>query len=306
MKLLEGVMVLTCTPLNWDYSLNEQGVRKEIDSAIERGATGIWPGGYIAEWPQLDEETRKRYLKVSVEHAGSRVFCAAGCHATNTMQAIRLINYAEEIGYDCAWVSPTAPRKATEMEIYEHYKMIIEKTKLPIVLYNSYPIGTYMNPKLIAKIAGISDRIIAMKEMVGDFCHIVGLYNEGVHQKLKIFGVEYNMLPHLMLGAPGVLAGSDYVGVAAAAYKAFRDGNMEKAWELQKLMVAQAPLIIPQAAGMALGSKVEHSGIGYQKAKCSIATGVDLGPPMPPYKPASEAELERARREVEILKSVQV
>lgn len=302
-KPLEGVMALTFTALNKDYSLNEAAVRREIDWVIEKGATGIWPGGYVAEWPQLDEEVRKRYFRVSIDHAKDKVFCAAGCHATSTLQAIRLVNYVEELGYDCAWISPTTPRKTSEDEIYEHYKMILDKTRLPIAIYNSYPIGTYMSPRFIAKLARMSGRIIAMKALVGDFCHIVGLYNEGVHKNLKIFGVEWNMLPHLMLGASGAVVGSTWVPLAVATYKAFKSGNIEKAWELQKRMVEQSPLLVPLTAAMALGSKVEHSGIGYQKAKFSILSGIDMGPPMPPYKPASEAELEKARQEIEKLKS---
>ena len=80
MKSLQGIMALTYTPLNKDYTLNEEAVRKEIDWVLERGATGIWPGGFAGEWPELEEETRKRHLKVCIDHAGNRVFCAAGCH----------------------------------------------------------------------------------------------------------------------------------------------------------------------------------------------------------------------------------
>ena len=181
--------------------------------------------------------------------------------------------------------------------------MILDKTDLPIALYQSYPIGTYMNPKFIAKLASMSDRIIAMKAMVGDFCHIVGLYNEGVHKHLNILGVEWNMLPHLMLGGPGILAGTDWIPVVVAAYKAFRSGDMERAWELQKLIVEQSPLLIPQVAGMVLGSKVEYSAIVFQKARFSMMTGIDMGPPAPPYKPASDAELEKARLGIEKAKS---
>lgn len=102
MRRLEGIMALTYTPLKEDYRLNEDAVRREIDWVIQRGAAGIWPGGYAGQWPELDEEVRKRHLKVCIDHAKGRVFCAAGCHATHTLQTIRLANYAEEIGYDCA------------------------------------------------------------------------------------------------------------------------------------------------------------------------------------------------------------
>jgi 4-hydroxy-tetrahydrodipicolinate synthase len=304
MKPLKGVMALTYTPLEQDYSLNEDAVRREIDWVIEHGATGIWPESYSGEWPQLDEETRKRHLKVVIRHAGDKVFCAAGCHSTNTLQAIRLANYAEEIGYDCAWICPPTPRKASEEEIYDHYEMILDKTRLPIGLYNSYPAGTYMSPKFIAKLAQMSERFITMKEPVSDFCHIAGLYHEGVQERISIFGVEWNMLPHLILGAKGTVAGSDWIPVVFAVDHAFQHGDMQKAWQLQKAIVDQSPLLIPHTAGMALGSRVEHSNVGYMKVRFSIMSGIDMGPPMPPYCRASEAEIARARQGIEKIESL--
>jgi dihydrodipicolinate synthase/N-acetylneuraminate lyase len=47
---LKGCHVLFITPLNKDYSLNEQAVRDEVEWCIQNGAHGIWPGGYIGEW----------------------------------------------------------------------------------------------------------------------------------------------------------------------------------------------------------------------------------------------------------------
>jgi len=297
-------MALTYTPLKEDYSLNEEAVRREIDWVIQRGATGIWPGGYAGHWPELDEEVRKRHLKVCIDHARGRVFCAAGCHATNTLQTIRLANYAEEIGYDCAWISPTIPRKATEDEIYEHHRLVLENTSIPIALYDSSPVGSYMAPELISRIVDLSRRIIAMKAIVSDIVHIASLYNLGIDKKISIMGVEWNMLPHLILGAPGALGGSDWIPAMCATYEAYKTGNMERAWELQKAIVEQSPLLIPRTASLAMGSKIDHSGIGYLKCRFSLMSGIDMGPPVPPYRPASEAEIEKAKKGIRKLEAL--
>ena len=304
MRRLEGVMALTYTPLKEDYRLNEDAVRREIDWVIQRGAAGIWPGGYAGQWPELDEEVRKRHLKVCIDHAKGRVFCAAGCHATHTLQTIRLANYAEEIGYDCAWVSPTMPRKATEDEIYEHHKLILDRTTIPIALYDSSPAGSYMSPELIARIVEMSPRMIAMKAIVGDIVHIASLYHFGVDKRISILGVEWNMLPHLLLGAPGAMGGSDWIPAMRATYEAFKSGNMNRAWELQKAIIAQSPLLIPRTASSTTGNKIDHSGIGYLKARFSLMSGIDIGPPMPPYFPASEAEVEKAKNGIRSLEAL--
>ncbi len=298
MKPLEGVMALTYTPFKDDFSLNEDAARKEIDWVIEQGATGIWPGGFAGQWPEMDEATRKRHLEVCIDHAGGKVFCAAGCHATSTLMTIRLANYAAEIGYDCAWISPTVPRRATEEEVYLHHRMVAEETEIPIALYDSSPVGTYMTPGLIKRISDANENFIAMKAIVSDICHISGLYHLGVGEEIAIFGVEWNMLPHLQLGAPGAMGGSDWIPVMVAVYDAFKKGDMEKAWHLQKIIISQSPLLIPRTAGMAMGSRVDHSMVGYMKEKFHQISGIDLGPPLPPFKVATKPEKEKAKQAI--------
>ena len=304
MKPLEGIMALTYTPFNEDFTLNEDAVRQEIDWVIKQGATGIWPGTFAGQWPEMDEAVRKRHLEVCIEHVGGRAFCAAGCHATNTLTSIRLANYAEKIGYDCAWISPTVPRRGTDEEVYEHHRMIFENTGIPIALYDSSPVGTYMTPGLIKRIAALSDNIIAMKAIVSDICHIAGMYYLGLGEKFSIFGVEWNMMPHLQFGASGALGGSDWIPIMVAVYDTFKKGDMEKAWHLQQIIISQSPLLIPRTAAMAMGSRIDHSVVGYMKAKFFHMSGIDLGPPLPPYKAATEAENKKAKQAVAELNKV--
>jgi 4-hydroxy-tetrahydrodipicolinate synthase len=302
MEKFKGIMALTYTALNPDFSLNDKAICREIDWVAEQGATGIWPGGFAGQWPELSEEARRRHLKICVEHAKPNLFTVAGCHATNTLETIRLVNYAEKIGYDWAWISPTIPRKATESEILRHHKMVLENTGLPIAIYDSSPITHYLSPRLISDIVDLSDRIVAMKAIVGDIAHIAGLYNGKIDKKVEILPVETNCLPHLQLGAPGALAGSEWVPLVMALYKAFQEGRMERAWSLQKAVLDQVPLLLPRVASQAMGGSIAHSGIGFIKEKFRLMSGIDLGPPLPPYEPASEQEKAKAKKDVEVIK----
>ena len=47
---------------------------------------------------------------------------------------------------------------------------------------------------------------------------------------------------------------------------------------------------------MAMGSRVDHSAVEYMKAKFSLMSRIDMWPPMPPYLPASEQEIEKEKR----------
>ncbi|MEW6665380.1 MAG: hypothetical protein AB1512_09180 [Thermodesulfobacteriota bacterium] len=150
----------------------------------------------------------------------------------------------------------------------------------------------------------LSDRIVAMKAIVGDITHIAGLYNGKIDRKVKILPVETNCLPHLQLGAPGALAGSEWVPLVVALYEAFLEGRMDRAWSLQKVVLDQVPLSLPRVASQAMGGTIAHSGIGFIKEKFRLMSGIDLGPPIPPYEPASEQEKAKAKRDVEVIRRI--
>jgi hypothetical protein len=79
---------------------------------------------------------------------------------------------------------------------------------------------------------------------------------------------------------------------------------MARAWELQNAIAAQSPLLIPRIASMAMGSKSDHSGIGYLKTRFSLLSGIDIGPPMPPYRPASGGEIEKAKKGIQLMEAL--
>ena len=228
----------------------------------------------------------------------------AGCHATTTIETIRLANFAEKLGYDCIWISPTLPRKATDRELLRHHRMVLEQTSAPIAIYDANPITHYLTPRLLGEIAALGERFVAMKSIVADLGHIAALHDGRIDRHMRILGVESTMLAHLQLGSPGALAGSEWVPLAVALYRAFRAGRMERAWQLQKAVLAQVPLMLPRTASLAMGASLAHSGIGYIKARFGLMSGIDIGPPMPPYEPADEHERSRAAKEIEALKRI--
>ena len=81
---------------------------------------------------------------------------------------------------------------------------------------------------------------------------------------------------------------------SSSLYEAFKAGRLARAWELQKAIALQSPFLIPRTASSVMGSRIDHSGVGYLKARFSLMSGIEIGPPMPPYLQASPAEMEKA------------
>lgn len=296
---LEGVGALMVTPSNQDHTLNEDAVRKQIDWCIEKGATSLWPSGYTGQWPDLTLGLRKRYFEVCAGHSSGRAWVAAGCHGTRIDDIVDLINHAEKAGCEVAWVCPIAIRRPTDDEIISQFRYILERTSLPLIVYNHFLMGVCLTAQLMTTILSLSDRIVGIKDSVGDFAHMATLYYAGLGKRVSIFGTTYIMTPHMEMGASGVLAIPWAIPIAAAAYSAFREGNTRRAWELQLRLTNERPLLTMPVLGKIMpGSHVTSSVIGADKLKTSLVTGIDMGPPMPPYAPASEAEIEALKRNI--------
>jgi dihydrodipicolinate synthase/N-acetylneuraminate lyase len=89
-----------------------------------------------------------------------------------------------------------------------------------------------------------------------------------------------------------------------ALCKAFQEGRMDRAWALQKVVLDQIPPMLSRVAAQTMGGTLAHSGIGFTKEKFRLMSGIDLGPPLPPYAPASEQEKAKAKKDVEAVKKI--
>lgn len=301
-KALEDVQVLTVLPLNQDYTLNEENIRKQVEWCVQNGAKGIWVTGYLGEGNVIEDDVRKRAFKVFLEAAKGRLFCAAGCSGVNPFHSIKLVNYAEELGYDMAWIPPMAPRRPSDEELFDFFKLIHDKTTLPLAIYSTWAFNVYIRPEVTARIADKLKRIIAMKEVVSDFDHIAKLYKYGVYQKMKVFPT-HGEVPQLMMGAAGCTCGPNRLVQHVEMIKAFKAGDIYKALKINLEASGDLPMA-PALAAIAFGANIGRSTEGLSKARNGAVMGIEMGPPMAPYKPASPEEVKQFAEEVKTGKTL--
>ncbi len=283
---LEGVMALPSTPLNNDYSLNEDAIRRQVDWYIDQGAAGLWVDGFFAECNQIDEMVRRRAHEVFIEAARGRVFMGAGCYGINPFQSIRLANHAADLGYDMAWM-PT-PWKVPEEEIFQFFKIIHDNTRIRLGIYNTDGLGVYLRPALVARIAEL-ERMLCMKDTTQDFAHICGLANLGVFKRLKVFPTRAFVI-YMKLGAAGLLAAPARFKQTREIYNMFKNGDEDGAFKKEVASEGAAQAVFVRLSSWAWGAPRTRSTNGWSKAVSGMSMGVDLGPPMAPGLPLSDAE----------------
>ena len=144
-------------------------------------------------------------IEYSVKRAAGRVPIIAGTGSNDTAHCVELSKEAENLGADGLLITTPYYNKATQKGLIAHYDKVLEKTNLPIILYNvpgrtgmSYAISTI---KELAK----DERIVGVKEASGNIEYATELAKEC--PELDMYsGNDDIVVPLMALGSKGVIS----------------------------------------------------------------------------------------------------
>ncbi len=171
---LVGMFVVMVTPFKEDYSLDEEGLRKNtrflIEKGLKNGDGGLIPGGSTGECFNLTIEERKRVLDIVLDEAKGRLPVIFGCNYTNTKTVIELCKYAEKAGADGVMVMPPYYGVPSEEMVLHFYKDVADSTNLGIMVYNNPEVvGLDLSIKTMLKIIDQVKSVVALKDVGVDF-----------------------------------------------------------------------------------------------------------------------------------------
>jgi 4-hydroxy-tetrahydrodipicolinate synthase len=165
--MIKGSIVAIVSPMHEDGSLDFLALGKLVDWHIEQGTNSIVIVGTTGESATVSVEEHCELIRVAVERADKRIPIIAGAGANSTAEAIRLTQYACNVGADaCLSVVPYYNRPSQE-GMYQHFKTIAEAVDLPMILYN-VPGRTVadMSNQTILRLAQIPN-IVGVKDATG-------------------------------------------------------------------------------------------------------------------------------------------
>lgn len=283
------------TPFNADYSLNEEALRAEVRWAIEAGAQGIVATPSIGEFLHLSESERLRAWEITLTETRRypEVCAVAMTSGATTLETLSYARHAAQMGFDAQQVIPPYYWRCGELEVERHYRMVAEGSDPPVVIYHNPALSKFtISPRLAGRLAAIPN-IVAMKEVLTDLQHLEALYDE-IAGRIDIYNTFRALLAGLMLGAAGGFINVFAVPAAAALLKAFKQGEIKRAEEIQRRLNR----CFPRGGEETLGH------LGTTKVTATVATGIEMGPARPPYMaPEGAADLIKSRlpRLMEIL-----
>ncbi|MCD8053956.1 MAG: 4-hydroxy-tetrahydrodipicolinate synthase [Lachnospiraceae bacterium] len=236
MAVFEGAGVAIITPFHEDGSVNYEKLGELIDFQIEHKTDAIVICGTTGESATLTMDEHKAVIRYCVQHVAGRVPVVAGTGSNCTATAIELSQDAEKDGADALLIVTPYYNKATQRGLIEHYSMIAESVKIPIIMYN-VPSRTGCNilPETAVAIAKKNPNVVGIKDAVGNLSQ-TALMAHLADGCLDIYsGNDDEVLPCLSLGGKGVISVLSNVMPEEThnMVRDFLDGNVEKAMKFQ-------------------------------------------------------------------------
>lgn len=315
MKHLGEMLTAMVTPFNEDLSVNYGTAAVLAEKLIEEGSDGIVVAGTTGESPTLSTEEKISLFKKVREAVGTKGTVVAGTGSNNTKGSVELSKAAEDAGADGILVVAPYYNKPPQEGLYEHFGMIAQSVKIPVILYNiPGRTGININPDTIERLYRDFHNIVGVKDATGnmDQATEVALRTRaysGVGDKVAVVsgsapsgqpegrrfriysGDDSLTLPVMACGGTGVISVTSHI--AGPQMKrmivSYFEGRVEEAraiqWELfnlfKTLFMTTNPIMIKEALNL---------------------KGLNVGGLRPPLVNATEEQREKLRSVMKELK----
>ncbi|MCR4754988.1 MAG: 4-hydroxy-tetrahydrodipicolinate synthase [Lachnospiraceae bacterium] len=281
MAIFTGAASAIITPFKENGDVNYEKFEEILNDQIAGGIDAIVVCGTTGEAATLSHEEHLDVIKACVKYVDHRVPVIAGTGSNCTETAIYLSTEAEKLGVDGLLVVTPYYNKATQKGLYEHFKMVADSVKLPIILYNiPGRTGCTMVPETVVKICKEVPNIVGVKDATGNLAQVATMMALADGCVDLYSGEDALITPILALGGKGVISVLSIVAPKQAhnICQLYFDGKTEEATKEQLRAV---PLI------NALFSEVNP--IPVKKAMNLMGKGVG-----PLRRPLTEMEPEHA------------
>lgn len=205
MKKFGRLLTAMVTPFNARGEVDYAQAKKLARALLAAGSDGLVVSGTTGESPTLSVEEKLRLFAEIRSAVDKKITIVAGTGNYNTRESIELTREAEKTGVDACLLTVPYYNKPTQEGLYEHFKAIATKTKLPCIVYN-VPSRTITNlsAETTIKLSQI-DNIVGVKEASADFTQIARIIDGADKDFIVYSGNDGDTFNVMSLGGYGVI-----------------------------------------------------------------------------------------------------
>jgi 4-hydroxy-tetrahydrodipicolinate synthase len=134
--MFRGVYTALITPFQKNTDIDEDALRRLVDSQIEGGIAGLVPVGTTGESPTVSHQENIRIIEIVADQAAGRVPVIAGTGSNSTSEAVEMTRLAREVGATASLQVTPYYNKPNQEGLYRHFATVADEGGLPVVVYN--------------------------------------------------------------------------------------------------------------------------------------------------------------------------
>ena len=251
---LRGIVPPLVTPLLADGSLDEAGLARVVDRAVDGGVSGLFVLGTTGEWGSLDDAVRRRVIDVTAAAAAGRVPMYAHVTDTRVNATVALAHHARDAGAAAVVIAAPYYLPLGQAELVRYVELVLDRQPLPVVLYNIPQFTkTAYEPATVARLLG-HPRVIGIKDSSGDLRYqreLIALARSRPDFSVMC-GDERYLFEMVRAGAHGCVGGGGNLlpRLLVGLYQAITTGDDPLAARMQEQLVRLSVLYdAPTVAG---------------------------------------------------------
>lgn len=270
--IFKGCGTAICTPFDENGKINFEVFEKFIEFQIANKADSIIVCGTTGEASTMSEEEKKAVINFVVEKVDKRIPVIAGTGSNNTLEAVNMTKYAENVGADGALIVTPYYNKTTPKGLVKHYERIAQNTNLPIVIYNvPSRTGVNIQPETCLELSKIKN-IVAIKEASGNLSQVAKIASLCGDDLAIYSGNDDQIVPVLSVGGIGVISvlsniKPEYVHNMVDEYE---KGNVQKAADMQIKGLNLINLLFSEVNPIPIKSALNISGFDFGEPRLPL------------------------------------
>lgn len=208
MAVFTGAGVAIVTPFKENGEVNYEEFAKQIELQIAGETDAIIVCGTTGEASTLSHEEHLDVIRYCVKVVNGRIPVVAGTGSNCTETAVYLSQEAEKAGVDALLVVTPYYNKATQKGLYEHFKIVADSVKIPVILYNipGRTGGVNILPETVVRLCTEVDNIVGVKDATGNISQVAKMMALA-NGKVDLYsGNDDQIVPILSLGGKGVIS----------------------------------------------------------------------------------------------------
>ena len=208
MAVFTGAGVAIVTPFKENGEVNYEEFAKQIELQIAGETDAIIVCGTTGEASTLSHEEHLDVIRYCVKVVNGRIPVVAGTDSNCTETAVYLSQEAEKAGVDALLVVTPYYNKATQKGLYEHFKIVADSVKIPVILYNipGRTGGVNILPETVVRLCTEVENIVGVKDATGNISQVAKMMALADGKVDLYSGNDDQIVPMLSLGGKGVIS----------------------------------------------------------------------------------------------------